>query len=99
MLLTVDTGTTNTRVHLLQGEVILAQKKVSAGVRNTAISGNADFLRQALRDAITDLLKEAAVSEREVSSVLASGIRQIWDSMNCRMFRRRFHCGNLPNRR
>ena len=74
MLLTVDTGTTNTRVHLLQGEVILAQKKVSAGVRNTAISGNADFLRQALRDAITDLLKEAAVSEREVSAVLASGM-------------------------
>jgi len=74
MLLTVDTGTTNTRVRLLQGEEILAEKYAHVGVRDTAAAGSKGPLQNAVHGAIRDILKENDVREAEVSVILASGM-------------------------
>ena len=56
----VDSGTTNSRVWLMRDREVLAKKRVSVGVRNTAIDGNnralvnrypGDYLRADTREA------------------------------------------------
>ena len=74
MLLTLDTGTTNTRVRLLRGRTVLAERSARVGVRDTAITGSTARLREAIRTAILSLLQEAQVGERQVEVILASGM-------------------------
>ncbi len=72
---TVDTGTTNTRVYLFdenRNEVGVAKREV--GVRNTAIDGNNQKLKGAIRDSLETLLKDAGIGYDQVSHVIASGM-------------------------
>lgn len=74
-LITLDTGTTNTRVRLLDKErKLLASAAADVGVRMTAIDGNNEKLKQAIRECLEQVLSEAGIREEEVERILASGM-------------------------
>lgn len=73
MLITVDCGTTNMRCRLFREKQLLCEVKRAAGCRNTAFTGSDQFLRDALRDSLRELLDKAGVEEAAVEAVICSG--------------------------
>lgn len=72
---TVDTGTTNTRVFLWdENRNIVSLSKSETGVRNTAIDGNKNRLKQAVHDCIQQVLSAAGISFDEIGQVIACGM-------------------------
>jgi len=72
--ITIDTGTTNTRVKLWHGGQVIAQSCAEVGVRDTAISGSRDKLQAGVRNAIQMVLTEAAIELQQVEVMVASGM-------------------------
>ncbi|QQS46107.1 MAG: 2-dehydro-3-deoxygalactonokinase [Acidobacteriota bacterium] len=70
-LICIDAGTTNTRVWLTRGEIVLAHARASVGVRDTARDGSPERLHNALRDLIAEV---RAQSDAEPSAVIAAGM-------------------------
>ena len=70
--ITVDGGTTNTRVHLVLNGTVTDRIKLSIGAKN-AIDGK-NGLKIALRDAIKALLERNGLSSRDIVRILASGM-------------------------
>lgn len=68
--LTIDGGTTNTRVSLVCEHRLLATKKMSIG------AGNADVaaLKSAVRTAIAQILSENGRTEQDICRIIASGM-------------------------
>ena len=74
-VITLDTGTTNTRASLWSREgTYLGMEKISVGVRNTAIDGHNGQLKQAVSACLRTLLEKAEVPVQEVAGVFASGM-------------------------
>ncbi len=73
-ILTIDTGTTNTRVTLWREGVVIAHQSHEVGVRDTAISGNSEKLKRGVRDTILKTLQIADIQEDQVDLVLGSGM-------------------------
>ncbi len=74
-LSTIDCGTTNSRVYIVneQGHILgKAAKKV--GVKDTAIHGNNQVLKEGLRETFYHALKESGVSLKDVMFVVSSGM-------------------------
>src|SRR4030095_9414425 len=69
----VDSGTTNSRVWLMRDREVLAKKRVSVGVRNTAIDGNNHALVKGIRETIFDLTSENGADEQP-QIVIAAGM-------------------------
>lgn len=74
MLITVDTGTTNTRMKLIGKNNIIFESKANIGVRDTAISGSNKGLKEGLKNCIYNLIKNAGVKENDIEFILASGM-------------------------
>ena len=74
-IITLDTGTTNTRACLwtIAGEY-LGMEKAAAGVRDTAIDGNNHRLKQAVRTCLQSLVENAGLSFQEIGGIFASGM-------------------------
>lgn len=73
--ITIDTGTTNTRTILWNdNRQIIATENTSVGVRNTAIDGNNDKLKAAVKKCLDSLLEKANTSFEEIGWVIASGM-------------------------
>ena len=74
-LITIDTGTTNTRVALWnpQGDCVDVQKS-GVGVRNTAIDGDNTKLRVAVKQCIDNLLIYHKLDIADVGAVYACGM-------------------------
>jgi 2-dehydro-3-deoxygalactonokinase len=75
----VDMGTTNTRVWLARGDVVLARASAACGVRDTARDGTNERLKAALRRLIADVWAEAREADGggascEPSCVVAAGM-------------------------
>ena len=70
--ITVDGGTTNTRVSLVLNGKIFGTKKLSLGARKGIDDKN--LQRTALREAISEFLTEASLSPCDVERVIASGM-------------------------
>ena len=70
--ITVDGGTTNTRVSLIKDGVCIGTKRYPIGAR-AGIDGT-DAQKGVIREAISELLSAAALNEREVTCILASGM-------------------------
>lgn len=68
--ITVDGGTTNTRVSLVCGGRVLSTEKIGIG----AGSGNADGLKCAIKSAITELLLKSNLCDSDIECILASGM-------------------------
>ncbi|GGP17547.1 2-dehydro-3-deoxygalactonokinase [Silvimonas iriomotensis] len=73
-ILTIDTGTTNTRVTLWRNAEAVCQAARQVGVRDTAITGSAVTLQNGVRETIAAALEKANTSMSAVDLVLASGM-------------------------
>ncbi len=73
-IITIDTGTTNTRVCLWHNERAVEIAKRSIGVRNTGIDGHNGQLRAAIHEAIQELMQRRTICADEIQLVLASGM-------------------------
>jgi 2-dehydro-3-deoxygalactonokinase len=69
----VDSGTTNSRVWLMRDREVLAKRRVSVGVRNTAIDGNNRALVNGIRETIFELTRESDLDEQP-QIVIAAGM-------------------------
>ena len=74
MILTIDSGTSNTRAKLWQDGRLLAKSFAEVGVRDTVISGSRQKLQMGVRQAILEAAQTAGVDIREVGLILASGM-------------------------
>jgi 2-dehydro-3-deoxygalactonokinase len=72
--MTIDVGTTNTRIRFIEGQHIVGQYKDHTGVRDTAITGSLDKLKQALQSGIFTCLKLCDKSLEDVEKIIASGM-------------------------
>ena len=73
--ITIDTGTTNTRVYLFNEKYeAVASAKSEIGVRITAIDGNNNRLKAAIKGCLEDVLKQADITYDDVKQVAASGM-------------------------
>ncbi len=72
--ITIDCGTTNTRVNLLGGDNIVQKFKTEVGVRNTAIDGNNRLLKKSVNKGILSVLELEGILLEEVNVILASGM-------------------------
>ena len=68
--ITVDGGTTNTRVYLVLGGEIVDSRKIGIGSKNAS---SRSALIPALHDAIGALLSAHGLSESDITAVIASG--------------------------
>ncbi|GGC84291.1 2-dehydro-3-deoxygalactonokinase [Undibacterium terreum] len=73
-IVTIDTGTTNTRSSLWIDGQLKAQAHAEVGVRDTAINGSNAALKQAVRDTVNGALSQAGFAEEQVDLMLASGM-------------------------
>lgn len=70
--ITVDGGTTNTRISLVEDNEIKDTMKFNVGARSGI--ENRNFLRETLRDGIHKLLEKNNMVEKDICRVLASGM-------------------------
>ncbi|MDU4959399.1 MAG: 2-dehydro-3-deoxygalactonokinase [Sporomusaceae bacterium] len=73
-VITIDTGTTNTRVKLWQERRLTAEAFAAVGVASTAVTGSTDSLIQGVKAALTEAAAIAGVSETAIDLVLAAGM-------------------------
>jgi len=75
LIATIDCGTTNSRVYIVDenGKVITrASQKV--GVRDTAIHGNNQILKDGLREVFDSALKDVGIGPADIHCILSSGM-------------------------
>ena len=72
--ITIDMGTTNTRTSLWRDGKLLAQGSAAVGVRDAAITGSKDTLKDALRVTIATALRDGGVKPGNIDLALASGM-------------------------
>ena len=73
-LMTIDTGTTNTRVKVWYQERVIASSLVEIGVRDTAITGSKHKLQQGVREALERARVQANMTWSDIKLILASGM-------------------------
>ena len=72
MILTIDGGTTNTRLYHMDGGEILASKKLSLGIRDALCSEGKKKFFHAVSDAITELTADTLVEAVICSGMIGS---------------------------
>lgn len=72
--ITVDGGTSNTRVYLWEGREFLGTKRAKIGVKSTAINGDNADLKRTIHELLSYLLVDHHVSWDQVNSVYVSGM-------------------------
>lgn len=75
-IITIDSGTTNTRVKVWEKDkrCIIAQSSRGIGVRDVAITGSKDKLMQAIKDALLDALELSSITSYQELFIVASGM-------------------------
>jgi 2-dehydro-3-deoxygalactonokinase len=74
-IITIDGGTTNTRVYLWTKDGInIDSRSDGTGVRDTAADGNNQRLKNAVREMLTSLTQENGIAWETVEAVYASGM-------------------------
>lgn len=72
--ITIDTGTTNSRIKYVKDGEILCGYRDKVGVRDTAISGGLDKLKTSIRKGINHCLKTCSRELGDVDKIIASGM-------------------------
>lgn len=70
--ITIDGGTTNTRVSLVVDGIVIDTIKINIGAQKSIDGGEA--LRKGIKDAIVQLLHSAGLTESNIEKILASGM-------------------------
>jgi 2-dehydro-3-deoxygalactonokinase len=75
-IITIDSGTTNSRFRLWEKEKYLVKAEISVeiGVRNTSIDGNNSKLKNAIKKSIQAILSQNHLSINNIKAVIASGM-------------------------
>ncbi|MFV0412403.1 MAG: 2-dehydro-3-deoxygalactonokinase [Oscillospiraceae bacterium] len=74
-IITIDTGTTNTRAILWdKNRTRIGVQKAEVGVRDTAIDGNNKKLQNAVKMCIEKLLAEGGLTYKNIKRIIASGM-------------------------
>lgn len=73
-VITLDTGTTNTRVTLWRDKEVIGKVSREVGVRDTAIDGNNNKLKKNINEAINEILKKNRLILNDIDKILASGM-------------------------
>jgi 2-dehydro-3-deoxygalactonokinase len=74
-LATIDCGTTNSRVYIVDDQgIILGKASKKVGVRDTAIQGSKAVLKEGLKETFYAALETAGKSLQDISLVLSSGM-------------------------
>ena len=68
--ITVDSGTTNTRICLTDGKCAVDKLKFNVG----ASSGGSDLLKNTLKQGIKEIIENNKMSEKDIVRILASGM-------------------------
>ncbi|MCW2475096.1 MULTISPECIES: 2-dehydro-3-deoxygalactonokinase [unclassified Symbiopectobacterium] len=71
---TIDTGTTNTRVFVWQDNRIIAEASQAVGVRDTAITGSKETLTRGVQAAVQAALAQAALPPDAKVTYLSAGM-------------------------
>lgn len=75
MFLIIDTGTTNTRVNLLDSDNNLVARSIrTAGVRNTVADGNNQKIKMAIVECFNEVLKKSGAKASDVKYAIAAGM-------------------------
>ena len=72
LYITIDGGTTNTRISLIKNKIVVDAVKLNIGAR-IGIE-NKDLIKTAIKEAIEKLLKENSINKKDVICILASGM-------------------------
>lgn len=73
-IMTIDTGTTNTRVKVWYQDKVVASSLVEVGVRDTAITGSKVKLQQGVKEALEMARVQAGMDWADIGLILASGM-------------------------
>ena len=74
-IITIDAGTTNTRTILWDSNRIrIDEERRPIGVRNTAIDGNNDKLKLAVKDCINALIERSKITFDDIKRIIACGM-------------------------
>ena len=73
-ILTIDTGTTNTRTKLWSEGEVVAFSSIEVGVRDTSITGSKEKLQAGVKQAIVETLSNAKCDADQVDLFLAAGM-------------------------
>ncbi|MCQ2771288.1 MAG: 2-dehydro-3-deoxygalactonokinase, partial [Clostridia bacterium] len=72
-LISIDGGTTNTRLVLIKDGVVKCIKRLSIGARDSLVDGHNSY-REVLSTGIGQLLLENELSEKDIKSIVVSGM-------------------------
>jgi 2-dehydro-3-deoxygalactonokinase len=72
--ITIDTGTTNSRITLWENEKAVDKVSREIGVRNTAIDGNNSRLKNAVKECIDEILDKNNLDLDKIQIIMASGM-------------------------
>lgn len=70
----IDCGTTNTRVYLVENEKVISQSFKKVGVRDTAIHGTKNILKEGVIDTIHNALNKTDKTISDIDYLIASGM-------------------------
>lgn len=74
-LSTIDCGTTNSRVYIVdENGQVLTRASEKVGVRDTAISGSNQVLKDGLQAVFRRALEQASLQETDIACILSSGM-------------------------
>lgn len=73
-VVTIDSGTTNTRVTVWRDRAVVATATRQVGVRDTAITGDKTSLLRGVRETLGEALAHAGLTPADLGLVLASGM-------------------------
>lgn len=73
-LITIDSGTTNTRVNVWEGKEVKACVFESIGVRDVAKKNNNNILIDSVKKLLESALKRAGITSEQVDAIVASGM-------------------------
>lgn len=72
--ITIDTGTTNTRVCAWRGLEFIGAAKREVGVRDTSIDGSNQKIKTGIAEAYNEVLQKNDITDNDISVILASGM-------------------------
>lgn len=72
--ITIDAGTTNTRVRYIEDYKVLSRYEDNIGVKDTAITGKLDKLKASIKNGILTCLKNCGRTLKDVDNIIASGM-------------------------
>ncbi|MFZ5966065.1 MAG: 2-dehydro-3-deoxygalactonokinase [Bacillota bacterium] len=72
--ITIDTGTTNTRIKYIENNRILGTYQEKVGVRDTAITGSLENLKKSIKTGIHHCLNDAHRKVNDIEKIIAFGM-------------------------